>query len=352
MTDFWKDRRVLITGHTGFKGSWLVKWLDMLGARTLGYALPPDDYGVFRELRFSERASSIYADIRDSEALKSAIRRFEPEIIFHLAAQALVGTAREYPALTFETNLMGTVNLLESAREIKSVKAIVLVTSDKVYENFETHKPYAEGARLGGGEPYAASKACAELAAVAYRSTFFSLSGQGLATARAANVYGGGDRHYDRLIPYLIKCTLLGEKASIRHPDSVRPWQYVLTPLYGYLLLAEALYGQPGAFSEAFNFGPPPDEVITVHQIAEMLSADAVHGVAPVGNEAGLLLIDSAKSRSRLGWKPLAGIREGLMDTLEFTRSMFSHHDINDLMEARIENASRKIETKKGQAND
>ena len=333
MTGFWAGRRVLITGHTGFKGAWLIKWLDMLGAHTMGYALPSDTTGVFDKMRFSNLEKNVYANVCDRALLIKTVRQFEPEVVFHLAAQAIVGIARENPVQTFETNLMGTVNLLEAIKITKSVRAVVVVTSDKVYENFETTEPYKENARFGGDEPYAASKACAELAVCAYRNVILS-SEIGIATARAANVYGGGDLHFDRLIPYLIQSKLNGTVANIRNPDSVRPWQHVLSPLYGYLLLAQSVFAQPDAFSEGFNFGPPANEMITVSQLSAMITgyAEAKDPIS-VRNEAGLLLIDSAKSQKRLGWRPVFSMHQGLMDTTEFYRSLFQGEDVNVLME-------------------
>lgn len=332
MSGFWNGRKVLITGHTGFKGVWLTKWLDMLGAKTLGIALPPDEHSVYGAVGFSGGHKSLFADVRDGVAIINAARDFSPEIIFHLAAQAIVGEAKKAPAFTFETNLMGTVNLLEASRAAESVRAAVIITSDKVYENIETLEPYPETARLGGDEPYAASKACAELAVAAYRNAVLDVKKTGVATARAANVFGGGDLHYDRLIPYLTRAKITGETPEIRSPGAVRPWQYVLSPLKGYLILAENLYNAPETFSGAFNFGPPDDELYTVGEIAAMIAGDFQNGAASGFKESGLLRIDSSKSRAMLNWNPIVDIKQGIEETVEFYRAMFAGGDLSALM--------------------
>jgi len=334
--DFWRDKKVFITGHTGFKGLWLAKWLDTLGARVSGFSLQPDGASLHEKIRFSGNFRDTFGDVRDVAALGRAVNDAAPDIIFHLAAQAIVRTAFERPAVTFSTNVMGTVNLLETLRASPGFKALIVVTSDKVYENAETMRPYTESDRLGGDEPYAASKAAAELAVSAYRNAYFK-SGPGIATARASNVYGGGDLHYDRLIPYLIKTKLSGGRAEIRNPGSVRPWQYILNLLDGYMTLAESLHGDM-KFSGCWNFGPPEDELYKVGDIFGLIMDG--DPLPSEGNktfrEAGLLLLDSGKSRANLGWKPIIGLEEGLRGCLDFYEGLSGDRSATELMEKSI----------------
>jgi CDP-glucose 4,6-dehydratase len=335
--DLWRGKRVFITGHTGFKGLWLAKWLDMLGARVTGYSLPPDEYSLYENVSFGGEFRSVMGDVRDAESLASAAMDAEPDVIFHLAAQAIVKTAFERPAETFAVNVAGAVNVLETLRRLPGCGALVVVTSDKVYENTETTRPYDEGDRLGGDEPYAASKAAVELAVSAYGNAYFR-GGPGVATARASNVYGGGDLHWDRLIPYLIKVRLSGGEPEIRNPNSVRPWQYILDPLAGYMALAEKLSGDAAGFSGCWNFGPPEEELYTVGDICAMLTGDMPRGAGGAKNfrEAGLLLLDSRKSRSRLGWKPAMALSPGLRESVSFYKGMSDGRGASTLMEEKI----------------
>ncbi|MDR3076536.1 MAG: CDP-glucose 4,6-dehydratase, partial [Synergistaceae bacterium] len=302
-----------------------------------GYSLPPDEYSLRPKVSFSENFSENFGDTRDAAALEKTVKSSEPEIIFHLAAQAIVKTAWQYPAETFSANVMGTVNLLEILRLFPNFKALIAVTSDKVYENAETMRPYDEADRLGGDEPYAASKAAAELAVAAYRNAYFK-TGPGVATARASNVYGGGDLHCDRLIPDLIKAKISGEKAEIRNPDSVRPWQYVLDLLGGYMKLAEKLFQGGAEFSGCWNFGPPEEELYRVGDISAMLTGGGVSRKAGAKNfhEAGLLLLNSEKSRSRLYWRPKMTLESGLAASVDFYRGMSGGADVTELMERAI----------------
>ena len=331
-SDFWRGKRVFITGHNGFKGLWLALWLDMSGASVTGYSLPPDEYSLYEQARFGPEFHNIEGDVRDLESLKEAMRSSRAGIAFHLAAQAIVGTAWKYPAETFGTNVIGSVNFLQSVRETESVKAAVVVTSDKVYENAETTRPYDETDRLGGDEPYAASKTGAEMAAIAYRNAYFK-TGPECSTARASNVYGGGDLHYDRLIPHLIKAKINAEPAELRSPDAVRPWQYVLDLLNGYLTLAEAMYGGSG-YSGCWNFGPPKDEIHSVGDIYGLImEGKSLPKVRRAQfREAGLLLLDSSKSESRLGWRPSFTLEEGLNAASGFYRGMFGGESADKLM--------------------
>jgi CDP-glucose 4,6-dehydratase len=336
ISDFWRGKRVFITGHTGFKGLWLAKWLDMSGAAVTGYSLPPDEYSLYGKARFSPGFNGRDGDVRDLESLREAFHAAQPDIAFHLAAQAIVGTAWKHPAETFAANVMGTVNFLQSVRETRSVRTAIVVTSDKVYENIETERPYGETDRLGGDEPYAASKTGAEMAAAAYRNAYFK-TGPECSTVRASNVYGGGDLHYDRLIPHLIKASVLGEHPELRSPRAVRPWQYVLDLLNGYLTLAEAMYGE-GGYSGCWNFGPPKDEIYSVGDIYGLvMSGRPLPGTARAEfYEAGLLLLDSSKSESRLGWRPIIKLEEGLSATRDFYRGMFGGESADKLMERDI----------------
>src|SRR4030095_15508590 len=259
--EFWKGKRVLITGHTGFKGSWLAFWLRTLGADILGYALAPEaSPNLFESLEIEQGIRSLTADIRDLGKLDEAVRQFRPEIILHLAAQSLVRRSYREPIETYATNVMGTVNVLEAARRSDFVRSVVVVTTDKVYENRERPEPYRESERLGGFDPYSNSKACAELVVSAYRSSFFGRGETLVATARAGNVIGGGDWSEDRLLPDVFRSLIFDTKLEIRNPDSIRPWQHVLEPLAAYLLLAERLYNGEEKFAGPWNFGPREED--------------------------------------------------------------------------------------------
>jgi len=274
---FWKNRRVLITGHTGFKGTWLSLWLNLLGARVAGYALdPPTQPSLFNLSGIKSNIESIIGDIRNDAKVRQVISDVKPEIIFHLAAQPLVRHSYEYPLETYSTNVMGTGNILEAIRTTGSVKAFVNVTTDKVYQNREWHWGYRENDPLGGYDPYSSSKACSELVTTAYRNSYFHPDnykehGVGIATARAGNVIGGGDWAQDRLIPDCIRAFLRNESIYIRNPDAIRPWQYVLEPLKGYLMLAGKLYSNGNVFSRAWNFGPDAEGEKSVGWIASYL---------------------------------------------------------------------------------
>jgi CDP-glucose 4,6-dehydratase len=296
----WAGRRVLVTGHTGFKGAWLALWLHRLGARVSGLALePPTSPSLFALARLDELVDDVRADVRDAEAVRAAVARAAPEVVFHLAAQPLVRVALADPGPTFAVNVLGLVNLLEAARD---ARAIVVVTSDKVYAHAD--RPHREDAPLGGADPYSASKAAQELVAASYRTAL----GLPLATVRAGNVIGGGDWARDRLVPDLAR----GGTVEIRHPDAVRPWQHVLSPLSGYLRVAEGLLaGEPVA--EAWNFGPDPADERPVRWLVERwpLPLDVRAGT-PEPREAATLRVDSAKARARLSWQPVWDLATGL----------------------------------------
>lgn len=325
---FWQGKRVLVTGHTGFKGSWLTLWLRSMGAEVIGYALaPPTSPSLFDAARVADGIISILADVRDQERLNSAIATHHPEIVFHLAAQALVRPSYEDPVNTYATNVMGTVHLLEAVRQAGCARVMVNVTSDKCYENREWVWPYRENEALGGYDPYSNSKACAELITSAYRSSFFGQS-TALASARAGNVIGGGDWAQDRLVPDIMRAFLADRPVMVRNPGAIRPWQHVLEPLNGYLLLAERLYEGGQTFAEAWNFGPPAEDARPVSWIVDRLSAEwgagasCEHDRACQPHEAGILKLDSSKARTRLGWKP----RLTLATTLEWVAAWYRAH--------------------------
>lgn len=309
--EFWRGKRVFLTGHTGFKGSWLSLWLHSMGAKVHGYALPPptnpalfDVAGVVRCLAHT------LGDVRDIAALRTAMVAAQPEVVIHMAAQPLVRLSYAEPADTYATNVMGTVNLLDAVRGVPGVRAVVNVTTDKCYDNREWLWGYREDDALGGHDPYSSSKACAEIVTAAYRRSFFQQGGPAIASARAGNVIGGGDWAADRLVPDVLRSFERGQAVSIRHPNATRPWQHVLEPLSGYLMLAQALCTEGQAVAEAWNFGPADSDARPVHWIVEALVQRWGDGAAWGMNdnasphEAGQLRLDSAKSRQRLGWQP------------------------------------------------
>ena len=308
-------RRVLVTGHTGFKGSWLALWLQALGARVGGLALPaPDDRPNHLGL-LGLRLDASRVDLRDAAAVRETLARLQPEVVFHLAAQPLVRRSYREPAATFDVNVLGLVHLLEAVRETPSVRVVVNATTDKCYLDRETGRGYREDDALGGHDPYSASKACAELVSASYRRSFLGRDdGRGhpvaLATARAGNVVGGGDWSEDRLVPDLVRAATSGAPLSIRHPRSTRPWQHVLEPLAGYLLLGERLLADPHGAAEAWNFGPDAEGQLSVAKVVARFArhwpsvrCDVAPGPHP--HEATLLHLDCAKARERLGWRPL-----------------------------------------------
>ena len=328
---FWNGRRVLITGHTGFKGSWLALWLHRLGAAVSGYALTPhttpnlyDDAGV------AELVASTTGDVTDRTAVATVMREAEPEIIFHLAAQSLVRESYARPIETMSINVLGTAMVLDAARQSPGVRAIVVVTSDKCYENREWTRPYRESDPLGGHDPYSASKACAELVTAAWRKSFFEEVG--VATVRAGNVIGGGDWADDRLVPDCVRALEHGEIIRVRNPDAERPWQHVLEPLAGYLRLAEQLARDPKEFSSEWNFGPAETDVRPVAWIAAEIARrwgepDAWAAEPPSGpHEASVLRLDASKARERLGVVP----RLTLDDAIEWTVDWYARRRDGD----------------------
>lgn len=339
---WWHGRRVLITGHTGFKGAWLAAWLQRLGARVAGFALAAERPSVYELARVGDSTDSTIGDVRDLGSVERAMGAAEPEIVFHLAAQPLVRASYAQPVETYATNVLGTVHVLEAARKARGLRAIVVVTSDKCYENREWMWPYRETDRLGGRDPYANSKACAELVAASYRASFLGPAGVGVATARAGNVIGGGDFAPDRLVPDVVAACREGRRVRLRNPEAVRPWQHVLDPLHGYLLLAERLSESAAEYAEAWNFGPSEERTLTVGEVAQRVieawgSGAIERDGGPHAHEAQLLRVDASKARARLGWRPLLDVEEAIRWTAEWYRAAAGGADAQRLIEADID---------------
>lgn len=322
---FWKDKQVLLTGHTGFKGAWLAFWLSQMGANVTGISLAPSGTpNLFTLANIAQMTNSHFADIRDADAVSNIVQKAQPEIVLHLAAQALVRPGYRDPLGTFATNVMGTANVLNTARGVNSVKAIVAVTTDKVYKNLETGRAYKEDDQLGGYDPYSASKAAGEIIISSYRDSYLADQGVAVASARAGNVIGGGDWSEDRLIPDAIRAWDANLPLEIRRPSAVRPWQHVLEPLNGYLVLAEKLYTDL-SFSGAYNFGPKTDEAATVKTVIGL--ANQVYGSGSVlwgdgtegPHEAGLLSLEISKAREILEVTP----RWNLLETIKRTMGWY-----------------------------
>ncbi|MCZ8325615.1 MAG: CDP-glucose 4,6-dehydratase [Sphingomonadaceae bacterium] len=349
MADHWQGRRVLVTGHTGFKGSWLALWLHRLGAEVTGIALdPPTTPSLFAEARIAELVDHHVCDIRDLARVHEIFAKARPEVVFHLAAQPLVRLSYEQPVETFDTNVMGTVHLLEAARLVGSVEAFVCITTDKCYENREWVWPYRESDPMGGYDPYSSSKGCAELVVSAYRRSFFPVQaigegGMALASVRAGNVIGGGDWALDRLLPDLVRAFERGEAPAIRSPSAVRPWQHVLEALHGYLLIAERLLADEGEFADAWNFGPADSDARPVSWIVAQLQALWGETKPPqpwtgaVPHEAGLLRLDTSKARALLGWSPVLPLGEALGWIVEWHKAFAAGGDARHLTQDQID---------------
>jgi len=344
---FWRDKRVLVTGHTGFKGSWLCLWLQLAGARVYGYSLPPPTRNnLFEAARVGAGMDDRQGDVRDVAALVAACEAAAPEIVFHLAAQALVRRSYEDPLETLSTNVLGTANVLEAVRRTGHARAVVVVTSDKCYENREWHWSYREKSALGGRDPYSTSKACAELVAKTFRESFFSGMTDGqrvlVATARAGNVIGGGDWAHDRIVPDAIRALTSGGQLALRFPGSTRPWQHVLEPLSGYVELAERLASGDASCAEAWNFAPSDDEARPVGWLVERLYAEwgsALDWVPQEGqqpHESTYLKLDASKARARLGWRPRLGIDETVQWVVDWYRRDAAGEDPRALTEQQI----------------
>jgi len=346
--DFWRARRVLLTGHTGFKGSWLALWLQALGARVTGFSLAvPTRPSLYELARVGERIESVEGDVRDFESLASAIELARAEVVIHMAAQSFVRRSFIDPRLTYQVNVMGTVNLLEAVRDSEHVRAVVNITSDKCYENREWEWGYRENDPMGGHDPYPSSKGCAELVTGAFRRSFCDDDhGPRIASARAGNVIGGGDWGEDRLIPDLMRGALAGRPVRVRTPDSVRPWQHVLNALSGYLVLAQALWCSGGESAGPWNFGPAEEDARPVSWVVERISSawpeDLWWVVDRSGDRSGLrearhLKLDSARARARLGWRPRWGLEEGLAATIAWYLALSDDQDMQAVTLAQIE---------------
>ena len=319
-SNFWLGKRIYLTGHTGFKGSWLSLWLQSMGAEVKGYALNPSTRpSLFEIAKVQESMASEIGDIRNLEQLKKSMVSFDPDIVIHLAAQPLVRYSYEAPIETYSTNVMGTVHVLEATRLCRHVKAILNITTDKCYENKEWQWGYREDEPMGGFDPYSSSKGCAELITAAYRRSFFQQMGVGLASARAGNVIGGGDWSNDRLIPDILHAFGENKPVIIRNPNSIRPWQHVLEPLSGYLMLAQALYEQPEQYAQGWNFGSIDEDAKPVSWILDQMvkhwqgaSWQLQDESEKQPHEANYLKLDSSKALSQLGWKPTWRLIESL----------------------------------------
>ena len=334
---FWREKKVLITGHTGFKGAWLSLWLQKLGAHLVGYSLGlPTEPNLFELLAIESSMVSIFGDVRDLKELTAVFEHHRPELVVHMAAQSLVRQSYQDPVETYQTNIMGTVHVLEATRRCGGVKAVIIVTSDKCYENREQSRPYAEDEPLGGSDPYSSSKACAELVTTAYRRSFFATDNESkslpvVATVRAGNVIGGGDWAQDRLVPDCIRAFAASRCVELRYPLAVRPWQHVLEPLSGYLMLAQRLFFQDAqALSGAWNFGPNGADGATVGEVAQRIGRMWGGGSVTLWDqpnlphEAGLLYLDSTKAITRLGWRPRWSLDQALEETVAWYRAWHS----------------------------
>lgn len=340
--DFWCGKRVLLTGHTGFKGGWLTLWLQQLGADVTGLSLPPITSPTLFELaNIADGVDSHFCDVRDEQATASIIRAAQPEIVFHLAAQPLVRASYSRPVETFASNIMGTAHVLNALRSLESVKVAVVVTTDKVYSNNESPWPYREVDALGGYDPYSASKAASEIVICSYRNAFLKAQGIAVASARAGNVIGGGDWSEDRLIPDAVRAWGSNETLEIRCPNAIRPWQHVLEPLHGYLSLAEQLWSN-ASLAGAYNFGPHTHEAATVREVIELArgyfgKGDVSYGCSTDGShEAALLLLEIAKARTVLGFSPRWNLRESVRRTMSWYCNFQSGGNIRSLCEREL----------------
>lgn len=342
---FWKGKRVFLTGHTGFKGSWLSLWLQSMGAQVKGYALsPPTTPALFEEARVADGMDSEHGDIRDLDAITRSMTSFQPDILIHMAAQPLVRLSYREPVATYATNVMGTVHVLEAARKCKQLRCIVNITTDKCYENREWEWGYRENEPMGGHDPYSNSKGCAELVTSAYRNSFFNdEKGPALASARAGNVIGGGDWADDRLIPDILRAFEKSQPVIIRNPLATRPWQHVLEPLSGYLVLAQHLWQHGAEYAEGWNFGPRDEDAMPVEWILDHMVSSWGKGASwqldtnPQPHEARYLKLDISKARARLHWSPTWGLNETLERIIRWHNVWLAGQDVRQQCLAEID---------------
>jgi CDP-glucose 4,6-dehydratase len=351
----YSGKRVLVTGHTGFKGSWLIKILSDFGAIIKGYALDPEnEINLYTEINGDSLCESVISDLRDRESLKKAVFDFQPDYIFHLAAQPLVRLSYEIPSETFEVNAIGTANLLDAIRLLDKKCNVVLITTDKVYYNNEWEHPYKEGDRLGGYDPYSASKACCELVIDSYKNSFFNKDKyhehqKAIAVGRAGNVIGGGDWSKDRLIPDIIKAFNENKDVIIRNPKAVRPWQHVIEPVFGYLELALKLNSEPIKFSQAYNFGPNTNDALSVEDMViksiNCWGSGSYNVEVNINNphEAGLLKLDISKAEKELNWKPVLDAKTAVERTINWYKNFYKNTTATELMESDIKYYQNKI---------
>lgn len=340
--DFYRGKRVLVTGHTGFKGSWLAVWLNELGAKVIGYSLDPySEKDNFVLSGISEKIIDIRGDIRDEKKLEAVFEKYQPEIVFHLAAQPLVRLSYDIPYETYDVNVMGSIKVMEAARKCASVKVIVMITTDKCYENKEQLWGYRECEPMGGYDPYSSSKGACEIAISSWRRSFmnpenYDKHGKAIASVRAGNVIGGGDWALDRIIPDCIRALECGQSIDIRSPQSIRPWQHVLEPISGYMTLAQKMYNSPTEYCEGWNFGPNSESVSTVWQIAQLVVENYGSGElndisdSSTLHEAKLLMLDVAKAKYRLGWQPKLNINQTLKLTVDWYKK-YNSESVCDL---------------------
>jgi CDP-glucose 4,6-dehydratase len=345
----YQNKKVLITGHTGFKGSWLSLWLMELSAKVIGYSLePPTEPNLFEAINLKDKIIHLIGDVRDEKHLSSTFEKYQPEFVFHLAAQPLVRFSYKEPKLTYETNVMGTVNVLEAVRKTKSVRVCVIVTSDKCYENKEWVFGYRETDPLGGYDPYSSSKGCSELVTTAYRSAFFNPKKYGeihkvaLSSVRAGNVIGGGDWSVDRLIPDCVRALSQKKEIVVRNPSATRPWQYVLDPLSGYLLLGSLMYGDGARYSSVWNFGPNNESIMTVEELVKLVIKHWGIGNYAIDtsnhpHEAGFLKLDVSKACALLGWAPIYDVYEAIKRTTNWYNNFYNGVRKEELYEFTVE---------------
>ena len=358
MREVFRNKRVFITGHTGFKGTWLTMLLNKMGARVMGYALSPNTCpAMYNVVNANEYCLSVIGDLRDRELLEKTMVDFEPDFIFHLAAQPIVRTSYNIPVETFEVNTLGTVNVLEAMRTMEKRCVAVMITTDKVYRNNESGQAYTEDDPLGGYDPYSASKAAAEIVIDSYRNSFFNPNSyeqhhKSVASVRAGNVIGGGDWAADRLVPDIARALSAGKAIEIRNPKAVRPWQHVLEPLMGYITVAAKISQNPTSFNEGFNFGPNPADVVTVGDMAQMGVDIWGEGTLEFPkqvnqpHEANLLSLDIAKAQKLLGWKPMMNARKALDITLRWYKAYYAGEDMRLLTERQIDDFLKQYEGK------